>query len=248
MQPAIRMGAPMDKNASSTLTDFSAWLAQVDPADGSGDGQADGNGRMYGGLTVLERRAVRRQRLLDAGLELFSRGYALATIEGICAGAGVTARHFYEEFGSREELLKAVFDRSIDTTILEIIEKVDGSTVAPDDLDGLVRQGTGAFVHAFLDDPRRARVVCIESVGVSPDLEEHRHELIHRFSSLLQSEAERMVDRGVGSPGEFVLTTRALVGGTQELIVDWLLSPDPVPLDVLARVISNLYLAVFNYH
>ena len=157
MQPAIRMGAPMDKNASSTLTDFSAWLAQVDPAEGPGDGQADGNGRMYGGLTVLERRAVRRQRLLDAGLELFSRGYALATIEGICAGAGVTARHFYEEFGSREELLKAVFDRSIDTTILEIIEKVDGSTVAPDDLDGLVRQGTGAFVHAFLDDPRRAR-------------------------------------------------------------------------------------------
>jgi AcrR family transcriptional regulator len=238
----------MDKNASSTLTDFSAWLAQADPAEVAAEGAPDGSGRMYGGLTVLERRAVRRQRLLDAGLELFSRGYALATIEGICAGAGVTARHFYEEFGSREELLKAVFDRSIDTTILEIIEKVDQTAVASNDLELLVRQGTKDFIHAFLDDPRRARVVCIESVGVSPELEEHRRELVHRFSSLLQSEAERMLYAETGSPPEFVLTTRALVGGTQELIVDWLLATEPVPLDVLADVISNLYLAIFSYH
>lgn len=53
--------------------------------------------------------------------------------------------------------------------------------------------------------------------------------------------------RGVGSPGEFVLTTRALVGGTQETIVDWPLDTDPVPLDILARVISDRYLAVSSY-
>ena len=241
----------MESEASSTLTDFSAWLGRIglaDSDDAPGGEEQHDPGRMYGGLTVLERKAVRRQRLLDAGLELFSRGYALATIEGICASAGVTARHFYEEFGSREELLKAVFDRSIDTTILEIIEKVDGTDVRPDDLVGLVRQGVTAFVHAFLDDPRRARVVCIESVGVSSELEEHRRELIHRFSRLLQSESERLTNRGIDSRAEFVLTTRALVGGTQELIVDWLLDAEPASLDMMAGVIANPYLAVINFN
>jgi AcrR family transcriptional regulator len=202
---------------------------------------------MYGGLTVLERRAVRRQRLLDTGLELFARGYALATIEGICASAGVTARHFYEEFGSREELLKAVFDRSVDSTILEIIERVDGSTVPTDDLEGLIRQGVGAFLHAFLDDPRRARVVCIESVGVSADLEEHRRELFHSFSALVQGEAERLTDHHEAPSKAFELTTRALVGGTQELIVDWLLDDEPVSLELLCQVMSDLFMAVINY-
>jgi AcrR family transcriptional regulator len=234
----------VDKDASATLTDFSAWLGKVDLIDPVEPAE----GRMYGGLTVAERKAVRRQRLLDAGLELFAKGYSQATIEGICACAGVTARHFYEEFGSREELLKAVFDRSVDTTILEIVEKVDGSTVRSDDLAGLIRQGMTAFVHAFLDDPRRARVVCIESVGVSIELEEHRRELIHRFSALLQSESARLGDGGAVHREEFVLTTRALVGATQELIVDWLLDPHPVSLDLLARVMSDLYLATINFN
>jgi AcrR family transcriptional regulator len=236
----------MERTTTSTLTDFSAQLGLSDdgPPGDAGDGA---QGRMYGGLTVLERRAIRRQRLLDTGLDLFARGYALATIEGICASAGVTARHFYEEFGSREELLRAVFDRSVDSTIIEVIQNLDGSTVASDDLDGLIRQGVGAFLHAFLDDPRRARVVCIESVGVSADLEEHRRELFHRFSALVQGEAERLTEHHDGPNKAFELTTRALVGGTQELVVDWLLDDEPVSLDLLCQVMSDLFLAVIKF-
>jgi AcrR family transcriptional regulator len=242
----------MDKHASVTLTDFSARLGKTRPGvpkvpNGAGGGS--NGGRLYGGLTVLERRAVRRKRLLDAGLDLFAgSGYASATIEGICASAGVTARHFYEEFGSREELLKAVFDRSVDTTILEVTEKAAArATVAPD-FESQVREGVNTFVHAFLDDPRRARVVCIESVGVSAAMEAHRRRHFHRFSDLLQVEADRMSDHQGTSPVEFVLTTRALVGGTAELIVDWLLEPDPAPLDVVAEVLANLFLAVISYN
>jgi hypothetical protein len=94
-------------------------------------------------------------------------------------------------------------------------------------------------------------VVCIESVGVSPEMEDHQRLYVHRFSDLLLAEAEAEAERvgkgdGTSAP-EQVLATRALVGGTSELIADWLLAPDPVPLEVLTTVLSDLYLAVFHY-
>src|SRR5688500_9652842 len=70
--------------------------------------------RPYRGMSPDERQADRRRRLLDAGLGQFgTSGYARTTIEGLCAGAGVTPRHFYDEFGGREALLVAVFDEIV---------------------------------------------------------------------------------------------------------------------------------------
>ena len=66
--------------------------------------------RRYRGRLPDERRADRRRRLLDAGLELFGTvGYHGTSIERLCAQAGVTARHFYQEFSGREALLAALF-------------------------------------------------------------------------------------------------------------------------------------------
>ena len=45
--------------------------------------------RLYRGVSAAERRAERRERLLEAGLELFgTRGYADSSIRAISAQAG----------------------------------------------------------------------------------------------------------------------------------------------------------------
>ena len=68
--------------------------------------------RSYAGRTAAERRAERRERLLEAGLQLFGTdGYAATSIEKLCAAAGVSTRSFYEEFDGREALLMALHDR-----------------------------------------------------------------------------------------------------------------------------------------
>jgi AcrR family transcriptional regulator len=235
----------MDNEAQGSLRDSEAWL---DPPEVDGLAATSVAGeRLYGGLTGSERRAMRRDRLLDAGLELFATtGYAGTTIEAICVSAAVTPRHFYEEFGSRQQLLAAVFDRAVDTTMMENFDHRTRTVTVPEDFEAMLRNRVSRFIHAFLDDPRRARVVCIESVGVNAAMEAHRRKHFHRFSLLLQSDAELLADRP-DARRELVLTTRALVGGTSELIVDWLMDEDPAPLDVLSKVLSDLYLAVFAY-
>ena len=72
-------------------------------------------GRTYGGVSAAERAASRRERLLDAGLELFgTHGFAATGVKDVCRQAGLTDRYFYESFRDSRELFLAVFDRLTD--------------------------------------------------------------------------------------------------------------------------------------
>lgn len=86
---------------------------QNDPLPGPAPAKA--GLRRYGGRGGEERRAERRERLLDAGLACYGEvGYHAATVRLICARAGLTERYFYESFANGEDLLCAVYLRHLD--------------------------------------------------------------------------------------------------------------------------------------
>jgi AcrR family transcriptional regulator len=68
--------------------------------------------RPYGGVEAADRLAQRRQRLLDAGLDLLGADSAATdlTVRTICAQAGVSLRYFYESFNDKDDFVAAVFD------------------------------------------------------------------------------------------------------------------------------------------
>lgn len=127
---------------------------------------ARGGGRRYGGRDAAQRREERRARLIAAGLELFgTTGYAATSVKNICREAGLTERYFYESLRDREDLLATVYD--------ELIREVQVATFAAADqagpeLEAQVRAGLDVFVRTLTDDPRKARIVLIEVVGVGP--------------------------------------------------------------------------------
>jgi AcrR family transcriptional regulator len=193
--------------------------------------------RRYGGRTGEERRADRRRRLLDAGLDRFgTAGYAATTIEQICSVARVSARAFYEAFTSREELLRAVYEEVVEHGLAEVAQAVTATSDTP---EARLRAGLDAFLHAMLDDPRRGRVQTIETVGVSPSLTELRRRYIHVYVDLLASEAERYVAAGRIPARDLRLTAMALVGGVNELVVELLLR-DPADRPSIDHVVEEL--------
>ena len=197
--------------------------------------------RVYAGRSAVERRDDRRRRLVEAALSRFGAGsgYAGTTIEAICAAGGVTARHFYAEFGSREDLLLAVLSRVVDGAYDAV---VDALSVAGDSPVERARAGLGAFVHFMLDDPRRARVLCLEVVGVSPRVEAARRAALRRFAALLTVEAVRF---GLAPGGEQVaLGALALVAGANELIVEALVGSPPPAVDEVVDELVRLFAAV----
>jgi AcrR family transcriptional regulator len=72
--------------------------------------------------TPKRRRSNTRARLLDGALEVFAeRGFHGASVEDICERAGFTRGAFYSNFGSKDELVLALFQATTDR-LLEQIE------------------------------------------------------------------------------------------------------------------------------
>lgn len=198
--------------------------------------------RRHRGLLPQERRADRRRRLMEAGLELFSTlGYHGTTIERVCAQAGVTARHFYEEFPSREALLVALYDEGAERAMNAVVEALATTTGGP---RRRTRTSIAAFVHALLDDPRLGRVLTVEVVGVSPALERRRRLVMRSFARVVEIEVNRVAAEGHIAKRDYRLAALALVGATNELVIDWILSDKRPPIDDLVDEIAWIYLAV----
>ena len=66
--------------------------------------------REYGGVGPQARRALRRQKLMDAAMSLFGAfGLNQTTMRGICVEARLVDRYFYESFANVPEIFSAVF-------------------------------------------------------------------------------------------------------------------------------------------
>jgi AcrR family transcriptional regulator len=176
--------------------------------------------RTYAGKTHAERRAERRERLLDAGLELFgTRGYAQTTIEQICAFSRLNPRYFYEEFDSREALLGAVYERHV-RAVAERVRAAIGT--APPDVKLRLEVGLTAFLDGSLADERAARINYFEVVGVSPELERLRRRVLGEYADMIAAQLRELAPDTKLAAGDARLAAVALAGATDGLIIDWL--------------------------
>jgi AcrR family transcriptional regulator len=190
------------------------------------------SGRVYGGRSEHERRADRRARLITAGLELFgTEGWAGATIERLCAVAGVATRSFYEEFSSREALLRAVYEDVMGGVVTAILPRVAQATGSTEDR---IRVGLAGYVGYLTEDPRRARVAHRE-VRAAGVLEQDRHAMVLRFADIIATETR------LAQGAEGRILGLALAGAVTEVLVDWVAHPEPRPdtgpiVDTLVRL------------
>ncbi|HCT78629.1 MAG TPA: TetR/AcrR family transcriptional regulator [Micromonosporaceae bacterium] len=197
--------------------------------------------RSYGGQTVEQRRAQRRERLIAAALDLFgTEGYQAVSIEKLCAAAGVSTRNFYQEFTGREELLTAVHG----LITAEAVGAV--GTVLSEMEDEPLAKRIGAAVTEYIrvtaEDPRRAKVAYVEVVGVSHAVEEHRLAWRETWSQLMEAEAQRAMARGEASDRDFHLSTVAIMGAVNELVHHWSTRQKGVPLDTVTAELVRLIL------
>jgi AcrR family transcriptional regulator len=175
--------------------------------------------RKYKGVTPEERRADRRERLLESGLELFGTvGYANTSVRAICAGASLNSRYFYESFSTREELLVAVYQR----VVAEIFTRASEAVALEHTIEGKARAGLAAGWITVTEDRRKARIVALEVVGVSDNMERLRREARHVLAQLTAEQALSLVGPDVDIRLDPVLVARFLMGGVVEILYDWI--------------------------
>jgi AcrR family transcriptional regulator len=173
---------------------------------------------IYGGVPATERRAERRARLLDAGLDILGTdGWQATTVRAVCERARLNPRYFYEGFSGLDELLVAVFDRVSEEALAAVLS---ASEREPENPEATARAAIGAFVSLMTDDPRKGRVAFVEAMGSEA--------LMRRRLDTLQQAAEIVVAYGRALPGgdkvdeqTIHLTAQMLVGGLVEALIAW---------------------------
>lgn len=134
------------------------------PVDRAATDRADRrSGRLWQGQTPDARAADRRQRLVEAGIELVgTQGVTALTMRAACREAAVGPRYFYELFATREELLEAVYDETVE----RIREPILAAVAAAAETEGMATALLVAFdtaVAVVEEDPRVGRILFRES-------------------------------------------------------------------------------------
>ena len=201
--------------------------------------------RTYGGVPPEQRRAERRERLLTAALELFtSVGFRQAKITQLCTRAGVSTRNFYEEFGSKEEVLRTLHDQINSLALRHVAAALEDFREA----DALSRMARllDVFVATVTRDPRMPRLNYVEAVGVSPELEAQHQVWVDRWATFIEEEARRAAASGAAPDRSYRLTAIALVGAATGLLREWQAHEPPLPVEDIAKELRGVMLSAIT--
>ncbi|MGW0161379.1 TetR/AcrR family transcriptional regulator [Mycobacterium sp. NPDC003323] len=170
--------------------------------------------RPYRGVSAPQRLADRRQRFLDAGLDLLSSANDDLTVRAICRSAGVATRHFYEAFTDKDAFVAAVFDSVVGTIAATTQAAV--ASVPPAEQN---RAGITNLVRTIGEDARVGRLLFDNHLS-NTVLVRKRAELGGFFAVLAAQHAQDVLGRA--EPEQVQAIAHFVVGGVSQTINGWL--------------------------
>lgn len=198
-------------------------------------------------MDAEQRRAQRREQLLEAAFELFARdGYVNTAIEQICQTAYVGNKAFYELFDSKEDCYLALL-RQVSERIEEQVSQALQESAGAGEEETLTRL-LSAFAHALLDDPRVAVVTFGTAAGISSRVEAQRRENRRWAASFIEAFWRRNQTGGEGVRGngiDYHALAVATIGGLFQAVIDWLHEVDSSQERTIDNLVSDLATFVF---
>lgn len=172
-----------------------------------------------------------------------TRGYASASVKSVCTEAGLTERYFYQCFDNRESLLAAVYqhlnDRLLACTLTALAE-------TPPEPLAMARVGARVWFGQLREDPRVARILLFEAVGVSEQLATLNREAEARQVAMIR-EYTRRQGEPVLDAGRETLVAAGLVGAAVNIAMRWVLEDYRQPLEEVVDSLVLFYEALGQY-
>jgi len=193
----------------------------------------------WAGVPADQRRAGRRELLLDAAFELLgTEGWSATTVRAVCTQAQLNFRYFYESFADLDELLVALYDRLVAELGEQVLAAMDA---AGDEPAARLRAAIDRILAYVADDTRRGRILYVEALGSEP-LNRRRLDTAHAVVAAVEEQGTRV--RGAGDAGVGRIAAAILVGGLSELVVAWLDGRIDVPRERLVDDATELFMGL----
>jgi AcrR family transcriptional regulator len=163
------------------------------------------------------RKDARRKTLLEAATRVFSNcGYHTATVPMIVAEANSSVGSFYAYFRNKEDVFATILETLGERIVVVISEARDSRSDPLLQMQSALEAGLLYLAH----NPREARILIVESSGLSRRLEKVRR-------AILGQQVDECCKALRANPGVFsivdpVIAARCLVGSVVEALCSWL--------------------------
>lgn len=181
--------------------------------------------RRYRGSAVDERRALRRQQLIDAATQIYGRhGYRHSGVKQVCDAAGLTQRYFYESFEHSDALLIACYQQA--TQYLRE-RNMAAAQAAGDDRLSRSRAMLSSYFQILKDEPNLARLLLTDIRGISPQVDQ-------AIADALRASSDDMT-RALARPGQQFdeLLQAGILGGVIHIALHWMASGYAQPVETV---------------
>ncbi len=189
-------------------------------------------------MATAPRHVHRRQRLMDAALDLFADlGYEETSVGAIVARARMSKSAFYEHFTAKEHCFREVLADEGGALIRDVLSEA----ATGHDHHERLRLGITRFVHACFARSAVARLLIIESVGLSAAVDRVRHEVQGRLAAAVSEEVRhaRGHDAFYADKDPDVFG-RAVVGAVNDAVSYYLTHPGK-DADTLAKELCRIF-------
>jgi AcrR family transcriptional regulator len=167
----------------------------------------------------LERR---RRRISSAALALFaSRGYNATSVEEVVAEASVSKSAFYEFFTSKEDCFRELLEQEGGALIHDVL----AAAATGHNHHERLRLGITTFVRSCFERSSVARLLIVESVGLSESVDTVRYELQSRFADAVAEEVRHAIHDPFYADKDPQVFGRAVVGAVSDAVGYFLTHP-----------------------
>lgn len=180
----------------------------------------------------------RHRRIADAALALFaSQGYTVTSVDDVVTRARVSKSAFYEFFESKEHCFREVLALEGGALIQDVLT----AAATGHNHHGRLRLGITRFVRSCFERSDVARLLIVESVGLSAGVEAVRHELQASFADAVAEEVRHAMNHDAFyADKDPVVFGRAVVGGVSDAVGHFLTHPG-VDADSLAESLCVIF-------
>ena len=201
--------------------------------------------RQFKGLSLTERKQLRREKLIEAGIEAYgTHGFFSVTVKDICNEAKLTERYFYESFKKSENLFQTIFLKLIDELQQNVMQAI---MQASSDPKKMIEAGLTALLTTLKDNPQMARIIYIDAMLVQ---ELHNqatiHETMSRFDRMIHAFVMLMMPNIGRSEREISLVATGLNGYVTQIAIRWVMSGFKQSMDEILSSCSIVFLSLLQ--
>ncbi len=169
-----------------------------------------------------------RQRILEAAEDVFAeKGYHGAVIDDIIRVAKTSKGGFYFHFPNKQGVFLALMDALAPKLMAAVDRAIEGEKTAVGKVDAALR----TVLDQFARHRRLSKILLVEAMGLGQGFDEKIVEIRSQFAAMIQRYLDLAVAEGVIAPLDTTIVAYAWFGAINEVVIRWLVTPDPQPLE-----------------